>query len=261
MKLSVFLPTIRSHLLEDWYASLERSCPNHSFEVIFCGPFDLPESLALKDNVKFIKDSGNPTRAAQIAAIQAEGEYLYHTVDDVLFYEGVLSEELGKMDDNSIIAMRYSEGAGYSGDVLPLSYWYAPNAYPSWPGVNQSWGIGIHFLMKRDLFMEYGVFDCRFEYLNHATHDLLFRIQQSSPVSYKTSQKVVSTADWMPDTTGDHAPIHYAQTTHDAQMFTDLWFGANDRVHIDVDNWEEQPEIWERRFSNPNIKEYKDLIK
>ena len=115
MKLSVFLPTIRTHLLEKWYDSLCESCNRHDFEVIFCGPFDIPSTLTTKDNVKFIKDYGNPTRAAHLAALQAEGEYLYHTVDDILFYEGVVSEELDYIDPSSVVAMRYNEGVDHSG--------------------------------------------------------------------------------------------------------------------------------------------------
>ena len=259
MKLSVFLPTIRTHLLEKWYDSLCESCNRHDFEVIFCGPFDIPSTLTTKDNVKFIKDYGNPTRAAHLAALQAEGEYLYHTVDDILFYEGVVSEELDYIDPSSVVAMRYNEGVDHSGKELPFSYWYAAIAYPNWPGVNQSWGIGIHFIMTTSMFRDYGGFDCRFEYLNHSTHDLLFRIQKNRGVSYRVSKRVASTADWMPGTSGDHAPIHYAQTTHDEGMFQSLWLHGNNNSKIDIDNWNEQEDVWQRRFSDSNIKQYKDL--
>ena len=259
MKVSVFLPTIRTHLLEKWYDSLEKSCSRHSFEAIFCGPFEIPESLNKKGNVKFIKDFGNPTRAAQLAAISAEGEYLYHVVDDILFFEDCVSDELDKIEENDIVALRYREGQDFSGTELSERYWYAPNAYPSWPGVNQGCGIGIHFLMNKGLFEEFGGFDCRFEYLNHAAHDLLFRIQKAKGVNYKLSSKEASTADWMPGTSGDHGPIHYAQTTHDEGLFRSMWFSGNDNLKISIDNWKDVPEVWSRRFNNTDIKSYEEL--
>ena len=94
MKLSVFLPTIRTHLLEKWYETLCESCNSHDFEVIFCGPFDIPTTVSEHKNVKFIKDFGNPTRAAQIAAINCEGDYLYHTTDDVVFSQKLFQTSL-----------------------------------------------------------------------------------------------------------------------------------------------------------------------
>ena len=244
MKVSVFLPTIRTHLLEKWYASLEKSCSRHSFEAIFSGPFDIPDSLAKRENVKFIKDFGNPTRAAQLAAIAAEGEYLYHVVDDILFFEDCLSDELDKIEENDIVALRYREGQDFSGTELPPAYWYAPNAYPSWPGINQGWGIGIHFLMKKEIFIEF---------------DLLFRIQKAREVNYKLSSKEASTADWMPGTSGDHGPIHYAQITHDEGLFRSMWFSGNDNLNIDIGNWKDVPEVWSRRFDSTDIKSYEEL--
>ena len=97
MKLSVFMPTIRSHLLQKWYDSLEKSCNKHLFEVVMCGPFQPPTSLLDKPNVKFIKDYGNPTRAAQIAAINCQGDFIYHVVDDIVFFPLSVSEQINNL--------------------------------------------------------------------------------------------------------------------------------------------------------------------
>ena len=262
MKVSIFLPTIRTHLLEKWYETLEASCSRHDFEVVFCGPFDIPESLASKNNVKFIKDFGNPTRSAQRAAIECTGEFIYHTVDDVIFYPNCLSDELDKIQSDDIIAMRYIEGADYSGSDLPDSYWYAsPSDYADWPGVSSSWGIGIHFLTSKSNFLRFGGFDCRFEYLVHSTHDLLFRMQKTNEFNYKLSEGVASSADWQPETTGDHAPIHFAQLTHDAGLFQSMWFNGNDNLKINESNWQAQPSVWNRRFNSDKIKSYEELYK
>ena len=47
--LSIIVPTIRTHLLKDLYQSFCDSCNTHTFEVIFVGPFDIPESLMEKE--------------------------------------------------------------------------------------------------------------------------------------------------------------------------------------------------------------------
>jgi hypothetical protein len=258
MKLSVFMPTIRTHLLENWYSSLEYSCNRHDFNVILCGPFDPPNSILSRGNVVFIKDFGSPTRSAQLAALSAAGELLYHVTDDVLFFPNVISNEIDLFETNTITALRYTEGIGYEGDKLPLSYWYAPNAYPNWPGVNQNWGIGVHFLMHRQLFIDFGGFDCRFHYLNHAGHDLLFRMQKSG-IKYKTSLEIASKADWMPGVTGDHAAIHNAQIFHDDPLFRHIWFHGREDSIIDKNNWLNQPDVWTTRFKNTNINSYRDL--
>lgn len=247
--ISVFMPTIRTHLLEDWYDSLEKSCNNHDFEVVLCGPFDPPESITNKDNVKFIKDYGSPTRSAQIAALNCSGEYMYHVVDDILFVPNAISNELDRLHPLHIISMRYREGQQHSGKDLPHYYWVAGSSYP-WRGIQPQWGNCVHFLMSRGLFMHYGGFDCSFEYLNHATHDLLFRIQQNEQnVKHLLSKQTVCSADWMPDITGDHAPIHYAQTEHDAVLFQQMWFNPNNRTSVHPENYKNCADVWERRFT------------
>jgi len=258
MKLSVFLPTIRTHLLEEWYSSLEKSCDRHDFEVVLCGPFDIPSSLSKKENINFIKDFGNPTRAAQIAAINCKGDYVYHTTDDVVFFPNIISQELDQIKERQIIAMRYREGQDHLGDKLDPSYWFAPNAYAAFPGVDDRWGICVHFLMERSLFLKYGGFDCRWQYLNHAGHDLLFRIQQNEGVQYCLSQSEASSADWMPNTTGDHAPIHHAQLQDDEPLFQREWFFKNDRGVIELENYKSQPDVWKKRFRGTEER-YSDL--
>ena len=154
--------------------------------------------------------------------------------------------------------MRYREGEGYLGDKLDDSYWYAPNAYAAFPGVDQSWGICVHFLMSRKLFLKYGGFDCRWQYLNHSGHDLLFRVQKNEIVEYYLSDEEASSADWMPHTTGDHAPIHHAQIQDDDPLFQREWFFENDRGVIDLQNYKDQSPVWDKRFSG-NEKRYSDL--
>jgi hypothetical protein len=249
MKLSVFMPTIRTHLHQVWYDSLEASCNRHDFEVVMCGPFQPPDSILSKTNVTWIKSFASPTVCAQLALLQCKGDYVFHTVDDSLFIPNVISNELDNIENNTIVGMRYREGQSHSGNVLPDMYWYASNAYPRWNGVDPSWGICVHFLMSIGLCGEVGGFDCKYDYLNHATHDLLFRLQKRDHVSYRISKSEISSADWQPNITGDHAPIHNAQIGHDEPIFASDWQTPNNRGVIDLMNYESYPEVWKTRFT------------
>lgn len=266
MKLSVFMPTIRVDLLNKWYQSLLTACGDIDFEVVTCGPFKPPEELLNLENFKWIEDFGCPTRAAQIAASNCVGELLYHTVDDVLFYPNELSNESKRIDLNNdeIVAMRYREGEGQAGELFPSYYWYSDLAYKDFGGVKGVWGSCVHFLMKRDLFLEFGGFDCSFEYLNHSTHDLLYRLQNTKPVKYVLSNNEICTADWQPETTGDHAPIHYAQTEHDQFLFRGMWDTLNRQGSVNLHNWKSVPPIWGRRreaISDLDITKKKEVVK
>jgi len=75
---SVLMPAIRTHQWLMMYGSLFNACKEHTWELVLVSPFDLPPEMTHFDNVKLIKDYGAPTRAAQIGALQCEGEYMYH---------------------------------------------------------------------------------------------------------------------------------------------------------------------------------------
>jgi hypothetical protein len=251
------MPTIRTHLLENWYASLEQSCNRHLFEVVMCGPFIPSKNILSKSNVKFIQDYGHPTRAAQIAAINCDGDALYHVVDDIVFEPNAISNELENWNHDKIISMRYKEGQNHSGHELPPHYWMAGSSY-RYDTINPNWFNCVHFLMSRELFNEYGGFDCNYEYLNHATHDLLFRIQYNDQIKCSLSTTTVCSADWMPGITGDHAPIHYAQTEHDSILFHHNWNEKRPNSKILLNNYEYQDQIWKRRFKGSE-KTYEEL--
>lgn len=251
---TVILPTIRTHLLGRWYESLKNSIGSKSFEVIAAGPFtdvDIPDS-----RFKIISTFASPTVATQLASLDARGKVLIHSVDDAIFLEGAIDRELDKYDGKSIVGMRYKEGIDYSGDTLPDNYWYSYTAYPHIPNIKGSWIHCVHFMMPKQLFDAVGGFDCEFHYLNHATHDLLFRLQYAGVKSYLSSEDI-TTCSWQPERTGDHGSIHDAQTLHDSPLFHDKWKSIP-AIKIDINNWKNQPEIWKTRFTG-NEKSYNEL--
>ena len=276
--LSILVPTIRTHLLEDLYQSACNSCNTYSFEMVFVGPFDIPQSLMEKDNVKYIKDYGQPTRAVQIGLQYISSNLMCWITDDGFFYPNTLFKTINSYKnecvDTDIVGMRYFENPehykaikeGATTDQNPPSrlsnhpdgYWYAGASYGSFKGIKPHWGIACLFMMNTGVLKMYGGWDCQFEYLNHSTHDLLCRMQKKGNRFFLPDYDVF-VANWYEGTSKDHAPVHYGQLTHDQQIFHDMWINPNDRYQVDMNNWENYPEIWERRFGQSKPKTYKEL--
>jgi len=279
-RLSIVIPTIRTHLLKDLYYSIEKSCNRHSFEVIFVGPFNVSEHLTIKNNVTYIKDYGQPSRAAQLGLLETKGELTCWITDDCWCYPETLSNTLELYDchclDNDIVGMRFFENPDHyqaikSGQTNnqnppdrlknhPDNYWFASTSYHSliFKGVKSNWGTSCLFITRTQLLKDFGGWDCQWEHLNHATHDLLFRLQQCGSRFFLTDYDVF-VANWYQGTSKDHAPVHYGQLTHDEQLFTKVWTIQNVRSRIDINNWQNVSEIWERRFTNGIVKNYADL--
>jgi hypothetical protein len=69
---SILIPAIRVNNWERMYQTILDACKEHTFELVLVSPFDLPESLKSKTNIKLIKDYGSPTRAAQIGLLTGQ---------------------------------------------------------------------------------------------------------------------------------------------------------------------------------------------
>lgn len=264
--LTVFMPSIRTHLLERWYESLEKSCKKYSFNVVVCGPFFPPQSLLDRPNFQFIQDYGSPCRAAQIAGIATTGKVMYHIVDDSLFIEDAIDNELdiffGLKDENIIYGMRYVEGFGYNGVVQPMTYWRACcNDYKDYPkeSINPEWGQNCHFLMYSEVFKSVGGWDCEaFQYLNHACHDLSFRLQNNG-FKWFDSKDIATKCSWCPGSV-EHKPIAIAQCEFDHHRFREIWWNKPvDRFKIELNNWKNVPAIWTRRFKTGLEKSYYEM--
>ena len=55
----------------------------------------------------------------------------------------------------------------------------------------------------------------------------------------------------MPGTSGDHAPIHYAQLDHDEPLFRSRYStseGLHNNKKLKLSDWKLYPSIWGRRF-------------
>jgi len=264
---SILIPAIRTHLWEKMYDSIKLSCKNNSFELILVSPFELPLELKQYNNIKLIKDYGCPTRAAQVGSIHCEGKLLYHCVDDAVFFPNAIDEAIQFYYNNcaykDAVNMRYREGCDYAGDEMSPEYWRAhTHGDLRLRGIEPHWKISLHHLINLEYFREIGGWDCQFEYLNHALHDIMFRIQADGGKVFDSPTEVTN-CDWMPEKTGDHGPIHDAQLLHDAPLFHNMYnqqFAARNRIKIDIDNWKKAAKIWTRRFGNNPPNSYESLM-
>ncbi len=280
--ISILLPTIRTHLLEDLYDSIIKACPRHTFQLVAVGPFDLPTSLKEKNNVKYIKDYGCPSRAMQIALLHADGKLIQPLVDDCFYYPDALSNTIDifngsirNLQYNDILGMRFFENPEHyqkikSGETddqnpeqrkksHPDNYWFAAGSYSHLKGIKPQWMLACLFIANRITILSMGGWDCQFEYINHSTHDLLCRLQKHESVGYITEYDCF-VANWYQGTTMDHAPIHYGQTEHDAPLFNKLWGQPNDRFKVNLDNYKDVPDIWDRRFNNSKPTTYQEMM-
>lgn len=263
--ISVFCPAIRTNNWKKMYDSLSESCKMHSFELVLCSPFDLPEELKDISNIKLVKDYGSPSRCAQLAYFECEGRLIYHVVDDALFFPDAIDEAIKQYeefnDPKTIINMKYREGQNYSGGSMRADYWMA------WghdglrlAGIPRDYKISLHHMMSNKYFGLLGGYDCEYEYQNFNLHDFIFRAQYDGAKVFD-SVSDVTTCD---HSQLDHRVIEDAHSQHDAPLFNKTYGNVNalkDRTRIDINNWTQQPPIWTRRFKNGIPKEYSELVR
>ena len=277
---SIILPSIRPQFLETFYASALDACKNHSFEIVIPTPFDVPDEIKRRDNVKVIKTHAAPTVAKQMAIQLCNSEFLYNITDDGFIMPDSIDKalELHKtaLGEKDILNMIYAEGVLDPVTLQPLReiYPYPDHYWHSWncpglriPGVNQNWKICMHFFMKLDYFYELGGFDCRWEYSVHAIYDLMFRVQAAGGKIIETPF-IASAFTHYPGHSYDHGPIHDAQLGPDTVLFNEIYTNENaaiERKVIDYNNWKTQPDVWARRFKSDIIPitrtEYDETLK
>src|SRR5687767_4141227 len=83
--ISIAVPGIRTEHWQRLYETAQLGCGEYSFEMIFVGPYSPPPFFDGIKNVKYVRDYGNPSRALQLGAVFAEGEYFTWAVDDGYF--------------------------------------------------------------------------------------------------------------------------------------------------------------------------------
>jgi hypothetical protein len=250
INLSIIIPGIRNNNWDKIYDDLVECVGSYSFELICVGPYDASEELLSKENFKFIKDFGAPSRCLQIGSQYSNGEFICWIPDDCILDKNSLSLSLDFMYKNATekdgMCLLYSEGLNFIGDQhLDNSYWIgSTHRDQRLSQVDTSWRIAPLFLYRKNLYDELGGIDCRFEHANMNTHDLAYRVQKLGGVIHLSPTRILS-VDWIPN----QPVVSNAYFENDLPLFNEL-YGGNEfpRLKINKDNWKNSPEIWERRF-------------
>jgi|7_EtaG_2_1085326.scaffolds.fasta_scaffold01091_6 glycosyltransferase involved in cell wall biosynthesis len=254
-KISFPVPTIRVEKLPELYESIDKSFTQDEWEIIFIGPHAIPAELERKSNVKYIQDWGSPSRCRQIGLIHSEGDWMCYAADDVLFFPGALDRAYDKIkvaDYKTAILGKYTEGNRENPLMLTDDY-YRMDFHDAFKEVQRHLSKTYYLfqsgLVSSKMIKEIGGWDCQFQTCAMACVDLSMRLQNNGVEIIMTDEPLFH-ASHMEGTTGDHAPIHYAQTLYDEPLFKLMYScpaGAQ-RVKIGLDNWQDAPSKWEKRF-------------
>lgn len=248
--LSIVLPGIRPQNWENLYNSAVRSIGTYKFEMIAIGPYDPSESLKTKENFKFLKDFGSPSRCVQIGSTLAESRYMCWMSDDGSYQPQALGHCIQMFDDQLSskdgMTLRYKEGEG--DDMYPDDYWRARHhADQRIPGIKEEYRIAPLGMYNTNHFRWIGGLDCSWEHINLCTHDLAFRIQNNGG-KIVLSPSLVARFYWS-WITSDAGPVQQAYFQNDAPLFKEMYSqDKSNRIQIDYDNWKNTPEKWKRRF-------------
>lgn len=252
--LTVICPGIRTKNWLKLYQSIETSF-SRRWEIIFIGPYPVPEEMKKLPNIRYIKNMGTPIKCQQIALLASRGKYITWAADDGVYLPGALDigfNNLKDKDNMNLVMGKYIEGADNT--YMPMSedkYYNLKNhdasMLKSLPR-DCYWMLNVG-IVPRQLLIDIGGWDCQFEVCPMAYNDLAIRLQNYG-VNFIIQNEVMYTCSHMPGHEGDHGPVHDGQVEHDQPLFNEIYRKgtAVSRTKIDINNWGQVPEIWERRF-------------
>lgn len=248
-KLSVLLPGIRPGNWRRLYDSIDYSCGSEKWELVIASPYELPTDIKYKGNVKWIQTWRCPTAAQQQALIASTGEYVSWAADDGTFLPCALSIGLKSLytENNTVVCGKYNEGAP-NPEMAEINYYYiATHNASRCAGIPKDCLMLMVAIVPREILIEIGGLDCRFEALPMAFNDWSIRIYNKG-CKFIFQKEQMFTCSHMPGHVGDHGPIHNGQVLHDEPVFRGLYASDTKRVNIDINNWKETEEVWKRRF-------------
>jgi hypothetical protein len=262
LEFSVFLAGIRTQNWKTLYDSL-RISTQKEFELIFVGPYGLPPELQDTPNVKFIEDWGCPSRCYQIGLLACTAPYVLFVADDGVFLNNRAIDNafatLASLPPSkkNVISMKYHEGKkranrGPSTD----GYWFmrAQRVLRDMPFIHRHNKMIMCGLIDREYMIEMGGFDCRFKHVGLGCPDLAVRLQYNGANVILGDYFMEFNHYYGP--IADHGPIHYSHAEEDEPLFISIWSNPDcmNRIQIDVNNWKDVPEVWDRRFPNGKVK-------
>jgi len=251
-KVSFVMPGIRPQNWVNVFTSLINAIGNNSFELIIVSPYLLPQELEQYKNIKLVRDFGSPTRCFNIGLEMVEGEILIDVTDDGLFRPTLLSqcitifENTIKQEPKFILGMVAHESARiYSYNECHINI----HAGISSHNIDDSYVFLPTSMIKTEYMRSLGGLDSVFQGTAMAFVDFSIRAQQDAAKIIFTNEVILDITH-MPGTTGDHAPIHYAQTEEDEPAFRTKYNSPDyiPIIKIPINNWKNAPSVWARRF-------------
>lgn len=248
--LSVIMPGIRKERWADVYKSL-CFATSAKFELIIVGPSEPDKELMGNSNVFYIQDWGSPIRCQQIGFISATGELIMWALDDGIFAPTTIDIALRDVQEGVAVMSKYEEGTVNTAHMHRDDYYYLRNHEDSRNLLLPSHYLGGHgpTIMHNEDLVRVGGWDCQFETCSIGYMDLAVRLQNNG-VKIILADQIMVRFGHMPGTSGDHGPMHHAQLEHDEPLFRKLYGSpeTSGRTEVDIENWEDAPEKWERRF-------------
>ena len=260
---SVFLAGIRPQNWLALYTSIKDSTQK-TFELIFVGPYNLPDTLKGIPNVKFIQDYGCPTRCYQLGLLASASPYVVFVADDgVLLNNGAIDNafkilESTPLPHKNIVSFRY-----YEGPIVPdtgiskLNYWkFSGHSFYKKFYFSQNYYLVMNALISREYMIEAGGWDCRFKHIGMGCNDLAIRMQRDG-ANITLGDYFMHVEGSVPGVVwggGDHKPIYDSHCEEDVPLFKNIYSDSNSvsRIKINVNNWNESPLVWTRRFNEVN---------
>lgn len=239
--LSVLLPSIHPDRLERVWQSVNLAT-DRPFEVVVVGPYDLPRNLP--GNWKFQKDLGSPARCFNIALTFARGEYVTLASDDMTYFAGKIDPCLR---DGVVSAKHYYGTDDLLSQLAPEHYRVNHYDQHRSPHIPDYYLLTNVCFMKTDYLKALGGLDCTFEHHGVAVVDLAVRIQNDG-TRVELSETPVCYVEHTDTTDGDHGPVHFAVTETDEPLFKKIYSAPGNRTRLDINNWQNSPAKWERRF-------------
>jgi hypothetical protein len=241
MDLSILIPTLRTHSWEPIIDAIEKSCHPYTWEIIFVGPY-YNSCIEKYKNIKYVRDFGSPNRCQQIGLILAEGKFVTWLVDDYDDGPNNISKFLDMIYDTrpeTIVVGNYDENGIIAVENFSIRHCYGGGKY-----VDPSWVIFNVAFLHRSFLLSIGGFDCNYNVTCIGHTDVAVRCQYHGCEVINANMKIGGVV-WLPDITGDHAPVHNNQLCHDQPLFVQK---TNDPIqpYVDISNWQDSPAVWNR---------------
>lgn len=255
-QISLIIPAIRPELYQNVYDSFCK-CFSGNFEIVWVSPYPMPKLNTIKrGSNQWIQDFGCPSRALQLGMLVAKAHWLSFATDDCTFDPDTMDKAWKTLDYHcfdykTVIVCKYTESDNWSKWMLTDFY------YKAWfhgdfrhPNIPFHFSLYMNGLISKQLMLETGGFDCRFETMAYCYNDWSMRAQFGG-AKFLIEKDRLDHCSWQPQESSDHGPVHRAVMEHDAPLFRGVYLAKRfkPQIKIDVDNWKQSPEKWPRRFA------------